>query len=132
MAVAVMSQAPPMITPAAANAINPRRFMVSPSVTLGISAANKQQIACHSAIVCAARPQAGLPACGQLKFSAASRELPNIYVQQQSLRPFATKTIAAIGRRLRWCLRYVSAKGSGSLSGGEMGKTLRIIDIGAE
>src|SRR6266487_6070049 len=57
MAVAVMSQAPPMITPAAANAINPRRFMVSPSVTLGISAANKQQIACHSAIVCAAGRQ---------------------------------------------------------------------------
>jgi hypothetical protein len=34
MAVAVISQAPPMITPAAANAINPRRFMVSPSVSL--------------------------------------------------------------------------------------------------
>jgi len=32
MAVAVMSQAPPIIAPAAANAINPRRFMVSPSV----------------------------------------------------------------------------------------------------
>src|SRR5262249_4236196 len=97
----------------------------APPSRSGISAANKQQIACHSAI----GPYAGVPACGRLKFGAASRELPNIYVQQQSLRPFATKTIATIQRPLGKCLRYFSANGSGSPCGGDMRKTLRIIEI---
>jgi hypothetical protein len=73
MEVAVISQAPPMITPAAANAINPRRFMVSPSVTFGISAANKQQIACHSAIAYVAGP-----AVRSAEVQRNQRELSNI------------------------------------------------------
>src|SRR5260370_16633407 len=73
--------------------------------------------------------RAGLPAYGRLELRAASRGLPNIYVQQQSLRPFATKTIATIGRPLRQCPRYLSANGSGSPSGGDIRKPFRTLDL---
>src|SRR5262249_47364349 len=92
----------------------------------GISAANRQQIACHSALASAAGP-----AVRSAEVQRSTTGLPNIYVQQQSLPPFVEKSIAAIRWRLHQRRRYVSAKGSGSPAGGDMRKTLRIIDISA-
>src|SRR5262249_5824938 len=105
MALAVMSQAPPMISPAAANAINPRRFMVSPSVREYLRQMNSKYRAIS-------------PLVASLDHSRLTVGLSS--GQQQRI----TKHLHATA-----ILRYVSAKGSGSPAGGDMRKTLRIIDI---
>src|SRR5262245_2334672 len=48
MALPVVSQAPPTIPPAAANAMNPRVFMATPLSPSGLSATQPQQTTCHS------------------------------------------------------------------------------------
>src|SRR5215472_3767405 len=101
MALAVMSQAPPMISPAAANAINPRRFMVSPSVREYLRPMNSKWRAIPP-LLASLDHTAGLPAYGGLKFSAAAENYQTFTrYSNPSLRLRKGKRLAGRGRHAK-------------------------------